>query len=259
MVALYIDSSTLCGFYLSWQSAPPQHCDHSIWDRVGFYTMHTFSARQLIAISNHFKPSSKLIFFQIGKSFKCASHSLHRKCYSPFQDPLQAKCSGHFEFKTLILLSSVFCKSLFLYQAIQLAVHAESVKPRVKKWDFCSLQGFQASCKQFGLYEFRQDLPSRDSCWVQHSGSMPKWELSSRAQRDWRIQSAWKGSGVVGHPSHTSPNGSSDYQGLTRARKPQDQASQWDSLQHVHLILREHRGISCTCCHSPTSHQPQGT
>jgi hypothetical protein len=30
------------GFVLSWRGAPPQYHEHSIWDRVGFYTMHTF-------------------------------------------------------------------------------------------------------------------------------------------------------------------------------------------------------------------------
>ncbi len=41
-VALYIDSSTVCGFFLSWQGVPPQYCDCSILDCVEFYTMHTF-------------------------------------------------------------------------------------------------------------------------------------------------------------------------------------------------------------------------
>jgi hypothetical protein len=41
-VALYIDSSTVRGFYLSWQGVPSQYPERSIWDRVGFYMMHTF-------------------------------------------------------------------------------------------------------------------------------------------------------------------------------------------------------------------------
>ncbi len=42
MVALYVNSRIVCGFFLSWWGGPPQSCEHSIWDCVGFYTMHTF-------------------------------------------------------------------------------------------------------------------------------------------------------------------------------------------------------------------------
>ncbi len=52
MVSLYIDSSTACGYFLSWGGMPPQHCDHCIWDRVGFYTMHTFLNP---SVDGHFK------------------------------------------------------------------------------------------------------------------------------------------------------------------------------------------------------------
>ncbi len=44
--------------------------------------------------------------------FKCASHFLHKKLYSPFQDWSKAKRSGYFEFKVLLLLSSAFFKKL---------------------------------------------------------------------------------------------------------------------------------------------------
>jgi hypothetical protein len=43
-----------------------------------------------------------------------------------------AECLGHFEFKTLLSLSSVFCMSrFFLCKDIQLAVCAESAQARV--------------------------------------------------------------------------------------------------------------------------------
>ncbi len=32
----------VCGFFLSWWGGPPQSFERSIWDRVGFYTIHTF-------------------------------------------------------------------------------------------------------------------------------------------------------------------------------------------------------------------------
>ncbi len=49
---------------------------------------------QLKAISNHFKPLNKAHNYQSGKLFMCAFHSLHRKPYSPFQDPSLAKFPG---------------------------------------------------------------------------------------------------------------------------------------------------------------------
>jgi hypothetical protein len=42
MVALYVNSHIVCGFFLSWLGGPPQSFEHSIWDRVGFYSIHTF-------------------------------------------------------------------------------------------------------------------------------------------------------------------------------------------------------------------------
>ncbi len=42
MIAPYVDSHIVCGFVLSWQDTPPQHCEHSIWDCVGINTMPTF-------------------------------------------------------------------------------------------------------------------------------------------------------------------------------------------------------------------------
>ena len=42
MVALYVNSHIVCGFFLSWLGGPPQSFEHSIWDRVGFYIIHTF-------------------------------------------------------------------------------------------------------------------------------------------------------------------------------------------------------------------------
>jgi hypothetical protein len=42
MVALYVNSRIVCGIFLSWLGGPPQSFEHSIWDHVGFYTIHTF-------------------------------------------------------------------------------------------------------------------------------------------------------------------------------------------------------------------------
>jgi hypothetical protein len=42
MVALYVNSRIICGFFLSWLGGPPQSFEHSIWDCVGFYMIHTF-------------------------------------------------------------------------------------------------------------------------------------------------------------------------------------------------------------------------
>ena len=39
MVALYVNSRIVCGFFLSWWGGPPQSFERSIWDCVGFYTI----------------------------------------------------------------------------------------------------------------------------------------------------------------------------------------------------------------------------
>ncbi len=38
---MYINSRIVCGFFLSWWGGPPQSFERSIWDCVGFYTIHT--------------------------------------------------------------------------------------------------------------------------------------------------------------------------------------------------------------------------
>jgi hypothetical protein len=42
MVTLYVNSRIVCGFFLSWLGEPPQSFERSIWDCIGFYTIHTF-------------------------------------------------------------------------------------------------------------------------------------------------------------------------------------------------------------------------
>ena len=54
MIALYVDSRIVCGFVLSWQDAPPQYRERSIWDCVGLYTMHTFPNLVVESQLNHF-------------------------------------------------------------------------------------------------------------------------------------------------------------------------------------------------------------
>ncbi len=42
MVALYVNSPIVGGFFLSWCCVPPQSFEHIVWDCVWFYTIHTF-------------------------------------------------------------------------------------------------------------------------------------------------------------------------------------------------------------------------
>jgi hypothetical protein len=55
MAALYVDSSTVHVFSLSWQHVPLQYHDQGIQDCVGFYTIQMLLTLWLRAISNHFK------------------------------------------------------------------------------------------------------------------------------------------------------------------------------------------------------------
>jgi hypothetical protein len=69
--------------------------------------------------------------------------NLHRKHHSLFLSIYSADHLGHFEFKTLLSSSSVFCKShFFLYQAIQRVLCVEAAQARVffGTKNCCSLQ-----------------------------------------------------------------------------------------------------------------------
>jgi hypothetical protein len=89
------------------------------------------------------------------------------------------ECLGHFEFKTLLMLSSAFCERpfFFLYQTIQLVVCAELAQARV----------FFLNQEIFALHKFLSHHSSgwvttspakvfflRTLCSVLESGSTPK-------------------------------------------------------------------------------------
>ncbi len=63
MVALYVNSRIVCGFFPSWQGAPPQSFERSIWDCVGFYTIHTFLEP---SVESQFRIISKSYNFLFG-------------------------------------------------------------------------------------------------------------------------------------------------------------------------------------------------
>jgi hypothetical protein len=58
VIALYVDSCIVRGFFLSWRDTPPQYCECSIWYPVGFYTMHTFLN---LLVESQFESFLKLI------------------------------------------------------------------------------------------------------------------------------------------------------------------------------------------------------
>ncbi len=69
MVALYVNSRIVCGFFLSWLGGSPQSFERSIWDCVGFYTIHTFldplveSQFRIISKSYNFLFGTRWIIF----------------------------------------------------------------------------------------------------------------------------------------------------------------------------------------------------
>ncbi len=200
---MYIDSSTGCDFFLGWPCVPTPNVHLDICDGVESYTIYMFLACRLRLIFMH---KVELISFDLESHLSVLFILCTGSTTLLFKTPSQAKCSGHFEFQTVLLLSSAFCKvEIFLYQAIQPAVRAESVKARVKTKNFCSLQSFQSPRKWFCSYEFCWDLPTKDLCWVRHSRSTPKWVPTSLALSDWRKWSARKSSWAVSHPSRTPP------------------------------------------------------
>jgi hypothetical protein len=63
MVALYVNSRIVCGFFLSWLGRPPQSFERSIWDPVGFYTILTFLDS---SVESQFRIISKSYDFLFG-------------------------------------------------------------------------------------------------------------------------------------------------------------------------------------------------
>jgi hypothetical protein len=53
----------VCGFFLSWLGGPPQSFEHSIWDCVGFYMIHTFLD---LSVESQFRIISKSYNFLFG-------------------------------------------------------------------------------------------------------------------------------------------------------------------------------------------------
>jgi hypothetical protein len=72
MVPLYVNSRIVCGFFLSWLGGPPQSIERSIWDRVGFYTIHTFLDP---SVESQFRIISKSSNFVLWYNYNTFSNS----------------------------------------------------------------------------------------------------------------------------------------------------------------------------------------
>ncbi len=92
--ALYVDSSTVCGFFLSWRGALPQYHDHSIWDCTNSTWCTPFSTPQLRVYLNHLNSIPKLIIFK-QRVLSNMLPPLTEK--APFFICLLAECLGHVE------------------------------------------------------------------------------------------------------------------------------------------------------------------
>ena len=146
-----------------------------ILDHVESYTIHIFLTRRLRLI---LMPNVKLIIFIQERLLSGLPVLCTGSTTLLFKTPSQAKCSGHFEFQTVLLLSSAFSKRLNFSVPDQPTHHACKIgtskffllEPR----NFQFLQIFKPPSKQLGSYKFHQSLLSRNPCLVLDSGSMPK-------------------------------------------------------------------------------------
>ncbi len=96
--------------------------------------------------------------------------------------------------------------------------------------------------------------------------TLTEYHILAACQDEYHPQDSWRTKGfqvleraaeqLAPRPVHPT-DGSRDHQGS--AGNPEDQASWWNCLQHVHLLLREHQGIPCACHCSFTFHPPKGT
>jgi hypothetical protein len=109
----------------------------------------------------------KLIISKRRVSTSVPLHLIEKSTTLSLSNPCLLFSLGHFEFKTLLMLSSAFILRPNLRdQAIQSAVRASQYKqffflgPR----KFCILRIFKPKFKLLGSYEFRQSLLSRSFC-----------------------------------------------------------------------------------------------
>jgi hypothetical protein len=168
-----------------------------------------------------------------------------------------AECLGHFEFKTLLLLSSAFCKDqiLFLYQAIQPVVFAESAQARVLGPELLlSVKFFFQATMQAAWFLqvpprsfFKRLVLSTTLC--QHS----KMSTTLKSPKGLKESKCKKKQLSIRPPVPYVP----PIDLVTTKEAPESlmiklQASQWNRLQHVHLLPREHQGIPCQ---DPLTHE----
>ncbi len=126
--------------------------------------------------------------------------------FSPARTDL-ALCLGHFEFKTLLRLSSAFSTrpNLFLYRTIQSVVRAElaqaSLFSATKK--FLHSANLQATIQVAGFPQVPPKVSFKKLLLGTGLWYTSKWLLPSSLPTRWRMLSARKGSWATGHPSHT--------------------------------------------------------
>jgi hypothetical protein len=115
--------------------------------------------------------------FQTESPFKHVAPTYRGSTTLSFFSPCYALCLGHFEFKTLLTLSSVFSKRSKIFftrpsnWSYMRNLHKQVfLGPRI----FCILQFFKPPFERLGSYKFLQSLLSRNSCLVPDSGSTPR-------------------------------------------------------------------------------------
>ncbi len=171
---LYIDYSTENGFFPSCPCVPPPNIHPDIRDCVESYVIHMILTRRL-----RITLVALILSLIISKQRVPSSVPLLLTEETPLLIflPLLQVCLGHFEFKTLLMSSSVFSKrpiffctrpSNWLY--VRNRYKRVFLGPRI----FCILQIFKPPFERLGSYKFCQSLLSRNSCWVLDSGNTPK-------------------------------------------------------------------------------------
>jgi hypothetical protein len=115
--------------------------------------------------------------FQTESPFKRAASTYRGSTTLSFCSPCYALHLGHFEFKTLLMLSSAFSKrpkNFCTRPSNRLYVWNQLKRVFLVPRNSCILRIFKPPFKHLGSYKFCQSLLSRNSSLVPDSGSTPK-------------------------------------------------------------------------------------
>ncbi len=258
MPILYVDSSTGCGFFLSWPCVPTPNVCSGIWDYVESYVTHMILTRRLRIT---FMPKVKLTISKQRVLLHLPPYTYLESATLLFVVRLLSRM-----LRTLWIQNPAFFKQCILQRPKKTVpghpvgrTCGISTSKKFGDWKFCILRFFFSSHHTSGLVstsstkiynqethaEYHTLAACQDEYHPQDSQTTQYFQVHERAAEQ-----------LTTHPVRPT-DGSRNHQGS--AGKSEDEISWWNCLQHVHLLPREHQGKTYAHHCRSTHHQAKGT